>query len=73
MVLVAGDIVDNRRADPKLLQRAIDALAANGGLALLVLVTPVGGPTGTGIFGWGASKPRADTLSKLEEQVCATT
>lgn len=69
VVLVAGDTgVDNRRSDPRLVQRAIDALKGSK-VAQLVLVTPVGGPQGTGIFGFGGSKGRSDALSKLEEQV----
>ncbi|GAB4819043.1 hypothetical protein N2152v2_006089 [Parachlorella kessleri] len=68
VVVVAGDIQDGRRADPKQAQRAVAALAANGnGLAQLVLVTPVGGVGGTGIFNLG--KPRPGALSKLEEQL----
>lgn len=53
------------------MQRAVEALTTAGKkVAQLVLVTPVGGPTGTGIFGFGAGKSRPNVLSKLEQQVC---
>ena len=69
VVLVAGDAdAANRRVDPRALERAVAALSGRG-LGQLVLVTPAGGASGTGLFGLGGSKPKPGALSKLEEQV----